>query len=355
MSIQAYTLFQLGWQPGYSQHLTLQDFEAGYPARVVGVHRSGLSVLSARGLATVVLPRDVAAGVEPAATVGDWLLIEMETPRVLRLLERQSLIARIAAGSEHRAQAIAANLDTLFVVTSCNDDFNLSRLERYLAVAFEAGVEPVIVLTKADLCADVETYLDAARSIAPTIAVVPVDATSALSVENLAPWLGSGQTGAFVGSSGVGKSTLANTLTGSAAQATGGIREDDARGRHTTTAREMFALPGGAWVIDTPGMRELRIGSVETGMNTVFDDVEALAAQCRFHDCRHQGDRGCAVAAAIDDGSLDGRRLDNYRKLQREAANAARSIKERHEHDRHYGLLNHRTQRSQREKKGRDY
>lgn len=351
MYSQTSTLFQLGWRLSYSHDLTLRDFEAGYPARVVGVHRNALSVLSARGAASVTL----SAAVEPAITVGDWLLLEMEAPRVLRLLERQSLIARIAAGSEHRQQAIAANLDTLFIVTSCNDDFNLSRLERYLAVAFEAGVEPVIVLTKADLCSDVGSYLDAVRTIAPAVAVVPIDATSAACAEPLAAWLGGGQTVTFVGSSGVGKSTLANTLMGSAAQATGGIREDDARGRHTTTAREMFALPSGAWVIDTPGMRGLRVGAVETGMNAAFDDIERLAAQCRFHDCRHQGDRGCAVEHAIAAGTLDGRRLANYRKLQREAAQAARSTKERREHDRHYGVLNRNAQRLQREKKGRDY
>lgn len=186
MSQRAFTLSQLGWRPGYSQHLTLQDFEAGYPARVVGVHRNGLSVLSARGAGTVSLPHGLAAAAEPAVTVGDWLLVETDAPRVLRVIERQSLIARIAAGSEHRRQSIAANLDTLFVVTSCNEDFNLSRLERYLAVAFEAGVEPVVVLTKADLCGDVGTYVEAAHSIAPTIAPVAIDATSAASVDSLA-------------------------------------------------------------------------------------------------------------------------------------------------------------------------
>jgi len=355
MPIQNFTLHQLGWHPGYAQHLTLQDFEAGYPARVVAVHRNGLAVLSARGAATVILPHGLAAGVEPAVTVGDWLLIETDAPRVLRVIERRSLVARIAAGSEHRTQSIAANLDTLFVVTSCNDDFNLSRLERYLAIAFEAGVEPVIVLTKADLCADVESCLDAARSIAPAVAVVAIDATSAASIAPLAAWLAAGQTVAFVGSSGVGKSTLANTLVGNAAQATGGIREDDARGRHTTTAREMFVLPCGAWVIDTPGMRELQVGAIEAGMSAAFDDIETLAAQCRFHDCRHQGDRDCAVEAAVAEGTLDDRRLANYRKLQRETANAARSTRERREHDRHYGLLNRNAQRLQREKKGRDY
>ncbi|EIL91879.1 ribosome small subunit-dependent GTPase A [Rhodanobacter spathiphylli] len=351
MHSQTFTLFQLGWRLSYSHDLTLQDFEAGYPARVVGVHRNALSVLSARGAASVIL----SAAVEPAITVGDWLLLEMEAPRVLRLLARQSLIARIAAGSERRLQPIAANLDTLFIVTSCNDDFNLSRLERYLTLAFEAGVEPVIVLTKADLCGDVGSYLDAVRTIAPAVACVPIDATSTACAEPLAAWLGGGQTVAFVGSSGVGKSTLANTLVGSAARVTGGIREGDARGRHTTTARGMFALPSGAWVIDTPGMRELRVGAVETGMNAAFDDIERLAAQCRFHDCRHQGDRGCAVEQAVAAGTLDGRRLANYRKLQREAAQAARSTKERREHDRHYGVLNRHAQRLQREKKGRDY
>ncbi|HTH67510.1 MAG TPA: ribosome small subunit-dependent GTPase A, partial [Rhodanobacter sp.] len=305
MPIQNFTLHQLGWQPGYAQHLTLHDFEAGYPARVVAVHRNGLAVLSARGAATVILPHSLAATVEPAVTVGDWLLIETDAPRVLRVIERQSLIARVAAGSEHRTQSIAANLDTLFVLTSCNDDFNLSRLERYLAIAFEAGVEPVIVLTKADLCADVESYLDAARSIAPAVAVVAIDATSAASIAPLAAWLAAGQTVAFVGSSGVGKSTLVNTLVRNAAQATGGIREHDARGRHTTTAREMFALPCGAWIIDTPGMRELQVGAIEAGMSAAFDDIEALAAQCRFHDCRHQGDRDCAVEAAVAEGTLD--------------------------------------------------
>jgi ribosome biogenesis GTPase len=205
------------------------------------------------------------------------------------------------------------------------------------------------------LCADVDSYLDAARSIASGVDIVAIDATATACSALLAPWLADGQTVAFVGSSGVGKSTLANTLVGNAAQTTGGIREDDARGRHTTTARGMFALPSGAWVIDTPGMRELQVGAVDAGMAELFDDIEILAAQCRFHDCGHQGDQGCAVEAAVADGSLDDRRLANYRKLQREAANTSRTTRERREHDRHYGRLSHSVQRLQREKKGRDY
>ncbi|TCV93420.1 ribosome biogenesis GTPase [Luteibacter rhizovicinus] len=351
MSFQTFSLHQLGWRPGFAQHLTLEDFEAGYPARVVGVHRNGLSVLSSRGVATVVLSHNL----ESAVTVGDWVLLEMDAARVLRMIERHSLIARIAAGTGQGTQTIAANLDTLFVVTSCNDDFSLSRLERYLSVAFESGVEPVIVLTKSDLCADVDGYIDAARTIAADVAIVAIDATSTVSVGQLARWLEHGQTVAFVGSSGVGKSTLANTLAGDDTQTTGGIREDDARGRHTTTSREMFALPSGAWVIDTPGMRELRVGAVETGMNTVFDDIAAFAARCRFGDCSHEGNAGCAVEQAIAEGQLDARRLVNYRKLLRESTHASNTLKERHDRNRQFGKLSRDVQRAQREKKGRDY
>ena len=217
-------------------------------------------------------------------------------------------------------QAIAANLDTLLVVTSCNDDFNLARLERYFTVARHGQVEPVIVLTKADLCADVEAFVAQTRSIARDIAVLPMNATARAEADTLAPWLGRGQTVAFVGSSGVGKSTLVNTLLASDVQATSGIREHDAKGRHTTTSRQMFALPSGAWVIDTPGMRELKLGAMEDAVSAVFDDIEALTRDCRFRDCRHRDDAGCALQAAVAAGRLDERRLDSYLKLLREAA-----------------------------------
>lgn len=266
MPAQVLTLFQLGWRPGYSQQLTLEDFEAGYPARVVGVHRSGLSVLSSRGAAT--LPR-AAVAVEPAIAVGDWLLIDMDAPRVMRVIERQSLIARAAAGPGHRQQAMAANLDTLFVVTSCNEDFNPSRLERYLALAFEAGVEPVIVLTKADLCDDIGAYRHAVRAIAPGVASVAVDATPG-TTESLLAWLGGGQTVAFVGSPGVGKSSLINALMDDVVQSTGDVRV--ARVRHTATVDGMFLLPGGAWVIDTPDLRGLQVDAMEEGVLALAGD-----------------------------------------------------------------------------------
>lgn len=332
----SFTLDRLGWSAFYSQQLSLKDLSAGYPARVSSVQRSLVTVLCERGTLEVVVPPRLA---EAAVAIGDWLLIEHDAPRVLRVLERRSLISRMAAGIEQRMQAIAANLDTLLVVTSCNDDFNLARLERYFTIARHGRVEPVIVLTKADLCADVGAFMAEARSIAGDIAVLPMNATVRADTDALAPWLGRGQTVAFVGSSGVGKSTLVNTLLARDVQSTSGIREHDAKGRHTTTSRQMFELPSGAWVIDTPGMRELKLGAMEDAVSEVFDDIEALTRDCRFRDCKHRDDAGCALQAAVAEGRLDRRRLDSYLKLLREAARASQSVRERRAVEKRWGKM----------------
>ena len=340
----AFSLDRLGWSAFYAQQLSLEDLSAGYPARVSTVQRSLVAALCERGMLDVVVPPHLATP-DAAIAVGDWLLIEHEAPRVLRILERRSLITRMAAGIEQRMQSIAANLDTMFVVTSCNDDFNPSRLERYLTVAKHAQVEPVIVLTKADVCADAETFAAQPRSIARDIAVLALNATARAEADALAPWLGRGQTVAFVGSSGVGKSTLVNALLASEVQTTSGIREHDAKGRHTTTARQMFGLPSGAWVIDTPGMRELKLGAMESAVSAVFDDIETLARECRFRDCRHRDDAGCALQAAVATGRLDARRLDSYLKLLREAERGAQSVAERRAIERRWGRMHRITSR----------
>lgn len=240
MSVQFPTLSQLGWRPGFSQHLTLQDFEAGYPARVIDVHRGGMSVLSSRGATVLPLP----PGEAPAPVVGDWLLLEMDAPHVLCRIEPHSALA----GS-------AANLDSLFVVDSCGDDLDLPRLERYLALAFAAGVEPVIVLTRADLCAQIPSCIRSVQAVAPGVACIAVDATTASTTKPLQAWLDSGQTVAFVGAPGVGKSSLIDTLAGDAPRHAG-----------------MFQLSGGAWVIDTPELRELRADEVDTDLQAL--DIE---------------------------------------------------------------------------------
>ena len=351
MSDEIFSLGQLGWRACHSNQLTLDDLDRGRVARISSVHRNRIEALSETG------PLDVVAtaawhadGATPVA-VGDWVLVEHGTARLMRLLERQSVIRRLAAGEPQREQAIAANVDTAFVVTSCNADFNPSRLERYLAVVLDAGVTPVIVLTKADLCDDASRYLDEAAGVAGDTAVIALDARDETVHASLADWLGAGQSIVFVGSSGVGKSTLINTLTGESSQATRGIREDDARGRHTTTARQLLPMPGGAWLIDVPGMRELKIGAAQAGLSEAFGDLEALARSCRFRDCAHGDDSGCALRAAVDSGVLDPRRLGNFLKLQREAARAAQTEHARREAFRRTGRLHRKMSREREEEK----
>jgi ribosome biogenesis GTPase len=355
MFTEKLTLDQLGWRAFYSSQLTLDDLAAGQIARVSAVHRGRIEALTEDGLVEVIVAamRDADDGL--AVTVGDWILVEAATGRLLRVLDRQSVIARMAAGEQQRRQAIAANVDTAFVVTSCNDDFNLSRLERYLAVVLDARVAPVIVLTKVDLCPDPQGYLDEARRIAGDAAVVAVDATSADVATALGDWLGAGQTVVFIGSSGVGKSTLANSLVGEARLATAGIREDDAKGRHTTTSRQLIRMPAGAWLIDVPGMRELKIGAVTTGLRSAFEDLETLARTCRFRDCEHDQDEGCALRQAVADGSLDPRRLRSFLKLRREAARAAQAEHERRATIRRTGRIRKKSYREHcRERRGGD-
>ena len=248
----------------------------------MAVHRDRIRV-AGPSIDTLIAPFTGNAGdEESSATVGDWLLIDPETSRPRRLLRRTSLFKRRAAGTSRKLQLIAANIDTLLIVSSCNQDFNAARLERYLALAREAEVTPVIVLTKPDLADAPEDFVGVAARLFPGVLVEVVDARKADSVARLAPWCARGRTVALVGSSGVGKSTLINTLTGSDRIATQGVREDDDKGRHTTSGRSMHQLPFGGWLVDTPGIRELQITDVKAGIDEVFDDIVALAPDLPF-------------------------------------------------------------------------
>ena len=338
MAIELHELAAFGWSNHFQSQLTAGDVERFIPARVLAVHRNGLEVASV-GLAERVPPFAADGDEEGQATVGDWLLLDRATHIPRRLLARKSLFKRKAAGTAQRIQLIAANVDTLMIVTSCNQDFNVARLERYLALAREAGVMPVVVITKADLADDPEAYLSAALKLVPGSLAECLDARDPARAAALAAWCGRGQTVALVGSSGVGKSTLINTLSAGTALATAPIREDDAHGRHTTAGRSMHRLAAGGWLIDTPGMRELQLADAAGGVTGVFADIATLARDCRFADCRHEGEPGCAVGAAIADGRLDPERLRRYRKLAAEEVRNSEAIHQRRARERGFGRM----------------
>lgn len=346
------TLADLGWRPVFQQQLTLDELANGRPARVTAVHRDRLEWLDESGAQSWPISGALRyAEADERPTLGDWLWLDAASGEPQRVLQRQTLLRRIASGTEPKPQLIAANLDTLLIVASCNADFNLSRLERYLALALEAGVDPVIVLTKADLSADVDALRDQAQSLRSDLPVVCLDARQPWAVDALSPWLLRGQSLALVGSSGVGKTTLTNSLIGEARFATAAIREDDAKGRHTTTQRQMERIAAGAWIMDTPGMRELRLGEASDGVRALFDDIEALAQRCRFADCQHQGDAGCAIEAAVVAGELDERRLRSYQKLQRETAQASETNWQKRQRHKAFSKLARRVQSEQRTRK----
>ncbi|PIW28688.1 MAG: ribosome small subunit-dependent GTPase A [Rhodobacterales bacterium CG15_BIG_FIL_POST_REV_8_21_14_020_59_13] len=324
----AYTLEELGWRPAFLQSLDLDREPVDDIARISAVHRDTYEALSPQGeLRLRPMPADTP--VEDRPTVGDWVLVDTALERPARVLERQTLFARKAAGSGQDVQLIAANVDTAIIVSSCNDDFNLPRLERYLSLVREAGALPVIVLTKADLTDNPDDYAARARRIASDCAVETLNALDTDELAKLTEWVGKNRTLAFLGSSGVGKTTLLNALTGKD-EAVSGIREGDGKGRHTTRGRSMHRMINGGWAIDLPGMRELALTGTPSGIESTFDDMLALAGQCRFSDCRHEQEPGCAVQAAIANGELDGDRLVRYRKLEKEVEHHDASLAQRH-------------------------
>ena len=327
------SLSQLGWRPFFQQQLSLDELSLFSIGRVVEQHRSHLVVMSEQGLIKLTF-----AAQAERMCVGDWVLFD-DCQRLHRHLERQSLFQRKAPGSKVATQLIAANVDSVMIVCSLNHDFNLSRIERYLALAKEAQVEPVVVLTKSDLCSDVEEKCQQVQQLDPLMMVHAVNALDEEDLATLSSYCQTGKTVAFLGSSGVGKATLVNGLMGFEAQLTGGVREDDSKGRHTTTSRALKWLPQGGLLMDTPGMRELQLSDCEQGVNDTFAEIIELAQQCRFADCGHESEPSCAVQAALADGVLDERRLNSYRKLMREQALNSATLAEKCAKDKALGKM----------------
>lgn len=322
------SLADLGWSSHFARQIDADD---AVPMRLDAVHRTRLHATGEAGPVTLV-------PTAPAGdyAVGDWVLVTGE--RASKPLTRLTELVRRTAGRESKPQLIAANVDTLGIVTSCNHDFNVARLERYLALSGRAGCLPLIILTKVDTVDDPAPFVRSAEELSPLAAVVSLDATDASEVARLAPWCSGGRTLALVGSSGVGKTTVQNALTGGA-EATRTIREDDAKGRQTTTSRALRPTLHGGWLIDTPGMRELRLMDAEAAIDDVFADVLDIAAGCRFGDCAHDAEPGCAVTEAIARGDLAPERLARFRKLDAENRHNTQTVAEARARDRALGRM----------------
>ena len=318
------------WQSAWSES-ALFNHKGYEPARIVAQYSKQYRVITEDGekIATVSGKYEFeAGGRSDFPAVGDWVIaqsLEGEQRAIIHaMLPRFSAMTRKEAGNVIDEQVIASNIDTIFITNALNQDFNIRKIERYLIAVWESGARPVVLLTKSDLCDDPDKKIAAVHDSAPDVPVHALSARLNKGKEELAPYLLPGLTIAIAGSSGVGKSTLLNWLAEDTLQQVQGIRESDARGRHTTTHRELFVLPSGAVMIDTPGMRELQLWDASDGWEMTFADIAELSAQCRFHNCSHESEAGCAVKEALESGILDSRRYANYKKTERELAHLAR-------------------------------
>ena len=323
----AASLDEMGWNSFFAENFKLLQVPGSIPARVISERRNSYQVYSQCGVLSAQISgrlRYQSTTGDQYPAIGDWVVVEPQNDQsksvIHAVLPRQSKFSRKEPWLKTREQVIAANVDTIFIVSGLDGSrsLNLRRMERYLTLTWNSGAVPVIVLNKVDLCPDIDRCVREIEPVATGVPIHPVSAKERIGLDALKAYIARGETVAFLGSSGVGKSALINALLGVEYQEVGGVRQSDGKGRHTTSQRDLILLPDGGAVIDTPGMREIQIWTDEENSQHAFKDIETLAQECRFKDCQHRTEPGCAVRAAIQKGDLDVKRFDNYLKMQKE-------------------------------------
>ena len=317
------TLIAWGWDAQWAERAAQEGIDSSSVARVVGQDRASWSVQTDSGPEQARIPSKPGTG--PSPVVGDWVTVEpgpmpSDPLSILAVFPRRTVISRGAAGTGGGEQVLATNVDKVWIVHGLDLEFNARRLERYLAVAWDSGASPEIILTKSDLADDLDARVSQVETVCVGVPVRVVSARDSESVEALRDTLTAGSTVSLLGPSGVGKSTLVNLLSEMTVAGTGEVRSGDRKGRHVTTRRDLYSIPGGALLLDTPGIRELRVWLLDDGLNRAFPDIQELAQGCRFRDCRHEAEPGCAVQEALEAGTLDPERLGSFQKLRAEAA-----------------------------------
>lgn len=321
-SSSSVSLSHAGWNQHWQELFV--KYEGPYiPGRVCTVHKTRYEVIIPGSIVSVPVSGALKSK-QIFPVVGDYVVMlhqpESAIDMIVSILPRKTSLSRGGAGESAGEQHLAANIDTVFIVTEPGPDLSISRIERYLLIVRSSGAQPVVILNKSDTCPDITDHVQAIRSEIRTIPIIPLSASERTGLDELHPYLKPGSTIVFLGSSGVGKSTLMNALCGATFQKTGDIREDDGRGRHTTTVRHLISLPNGCSLIDTPGLREIRIWTAEESISEIYDDIHQYVSQCRFSDCTHDTEPGCAVRQALEEGQISPSRFARYQKLQKEAA-----------------------------------